>query len=159
MPSSLSPRQPPLNSSLPHSLDRLKDIAKATRLLPHTSHNTLDIARTVFALAHTEDTKATDLDQATVDTDLLKTNQSTLLSMNQVPKPQATVIILHTRHLHLKRKTRTHILTPLSTHLLVTMASLRHMDSQNNTLISATDQLLKTQKKRRQNLPARPILL
>ena len=133
------------------------DMAKAMRLLPHTNHNIPDIARTVFALAHTE-TKATDLDQATVDTDL-KTNQSTLLSMNQVPKPQATVIILHTRHLHLKRKTHTHILTPLSTHLLVTMASLRHMDSQNNTLISATDQLLKTQKKRRQNLPARPILL
>ena len=151
------PRQRPLNSSLPHSLDRLMDMAKAMRLLPHTNHNIPDIARTVFALAHTE-TKATDLDQATVDTDL-KTNQSTLLLMNQVPKPQATVIILHTRHLHLKRKTHTHILTPLSTHLLVTMASLRHMDSQNNTLISATDQLLKTQKKRRQNLPARPILL
>lgn len=133
------------------------DIAKAMRLLPHTNHNILDIARTVFELAHTE-TKATDLDQATVDTDL-KTNQSTLLLMNQVPKPQAMVIILHTRHLHLKRKTRTHILTPLSTHLLVTMASLRHMDSQNNTLISATDQLLKTQKKRRQKLPNRPILL
>ena len=132
-------------------------MAMAMRLLPHTNHNITDIARTVFALAHTE-TKATDLDQATVDTDL-KTNQSTLLLMNQVPKPQATVIILHTSHLHPKRKTRTHILTPRSTHLLVTKASLMHMDSQNNTLISATDQLLKTQKERRHNLPARPILL
>ena len=133
------------------------DIAVAMHLLPHTNHNIPDIARTVFALAHTE-TKATDLDQATVDTDL-SMNQSTLLLMNQVPKPQATVIILHTSHLHPKRKTRTHILTPWSTHLLVTMATLRHMDSQNNTLISATDQLLKTQKKRRHNLPARPIPL
>ena len=133
------------------------DIAVAMHLLPHTNHNIPDIARTVFALAHTE-TKATDLDQATVDTDL-SMNQSTLLLMNQVPKPQATVIILHTSHLHPKRKTRTHILTPWSTHLLVTMATLRHMDSKKITLISATDQLLKTQKERRKNLPSRPIPL